>query len=308
MTPRHHTIWSVLLGAALLAGCGQADGGTTAPTTEPTTSDAAEPTTTDATEPTTDTAGPTTPAAPTDDDTTTATPAVEPSPSGSTGTATPASTAAGCDPAGSDLGHGIPNGAERVREAIGDLDGDDTPDQLVTWAVTLAEGETVFHLRVVTGSGHVAERELTEAGAMADVRPLGTVPIGDGHQAALVVEDVGASVELISVWGLHDWDDEPCSLGRMTIADDTAPVVFPVGATVGVTNGLACAEVEGVPTLAMRTVTASEDGETYDWQEAHLYWEGAGALRTASQDEGTFGADDERREQFASVDCPGIDP
>lgn len=201
----------------------------------------------------------------------------------------------------------VPNGAERVQERIGDLDGDDAPDRLVTWAVTLDEDETVFHLRVMTGSGFVVERELTEASATADVRPLGTVPIGDGHQAALVVEDVGASAELISVWGFHDWEDERCALGRLTIADDAAPVVFPVGATVGVTNSLACAEVEGVPTLAVREATASEDGETYEWTETHLYWEGAGALRTVSQDAGSFAADDDRREEFASLHCPGID-
>ncbi len=111
------------------------------------------------------------------------------------------------------------------------------------------------------------------------------------------MKDVGASAELggstTGSWG--------------GIADDAAPVVFPVGATAGVTDGLACAEVEGVPTLAMRTATASEDGESYDWQETHLYWEGAGALRTVSQDEGTFAADDDEREEFASLRCPGID-
>lgn len=296
MTPRRHTISSILLGVALLAGCGQGGAGPTAPTTEPTTTTAAE-------ETPTATTSPPGPASPTDDDTASA----EPSPTPPTETATTTSTTAGCDPDGSDLAAEVPNGAERVREAIGDLDGDDTPDRLVTWAVTLGEGDTVFHLRVVTGSGYVAERELTEADAMADVRPLGTVPIGDGHQVALVVEAVGASTEHVSVWGLHDWDDEPCALGRVTIADDAAPVVFPVGATVGVTSGLACAEVEGVPTLAVREATASEDGETYDWQESHLYWEGAGALRAVSQDEGTFAADDDRREDFASLRCPGID-
>lgn len=51
--------------------------------------------------------------------------------------------------------------------------------------------------------------------------------------------------------GTHDWDEEACSLGRVTIADDAAPLASPIGATVGVTNGLACAEVEGVPTLAV---------------------------------------------------------
>lgn len=187
MTTRRHAITSVLVGVALLlTGCGQDDAELVGSGTEATTADdatTAAPATTPAPSPTTSDTSPPTP---------TAAPSTE---------ATVASAAGGCDPAASDMAPEVPNGAERVQERIGDLDGDDAPDRLVTWAVTLDEDETVFHLRVVTGSGFVAERELTEASATADVRPLGTVPIGDGHQAALVVEDVGASAELISVWG-----------------------------------------------------------------------------------------------------------
>lgn len=288
---------ATLVGVLLIAGCGQGETNTTAsPDRTPTEATAAD------SEATSSPPSPSPTPAPADA-TTTAPPATTPS---ATATALP-SGPTGCEPSQGDPAAEVPNGAERVREEVGDLDGDDTPDRLVTWAVTLGDGETVFHLRVVTGSGYVAERELTEAGAMADVRPLGTVPIGDGHRAALVVEDAGASAELVSVWGLHDWEDEPCSLGRLTIADDAAPVVFPVGATAGTSNGLACTEVEGVSTLSTRTATASDGGGTHHWEQVDLHWEGAGALRTANRDEGTFSADDPRREAFASLDCAGLD-
>lgn len=98
--------------------------------------------------------------------------------------------------------------------------------------------------------------------------------IGEGHRAALVVEGAGASAELVSLWGLHDYDDEPCSLGRLTVGDDTAPLRYPVG-----------------------------DDEN-DWTSEQLTWSGAGALNIAGTDGGTVATADAAG--YTGLNCPGI--
>ena len=216
---------SLLAVAALLAGCGGAEAGDPA--------DTASPVATASDSPGTATATPSS-------ELTASTPAASP-------TSTSAATAAGCDPSGSDLPTEVPNGAERVAEATGDLDGDGLPDRLVTWALTLEEDQVVHRLRVVTGSGFVAEADLDQADTMADVRPLGAVPVGDGLAGALVVEAAGASSVQVSLWGLHVVDGTACELGRLTVADDSYPVTFPVGATTATKAGLWCHEVDGTP-------------------------------------------------------------
>ncbi|MDT0202308.1 hypothetical protein [Nocardioides sp. AE5] len=198
----------------------------------------------------------------------------------------------------------IPNGAELPRTAVGDLDGDGRDDQLTTWRLTLGDDEVIHHLRVVTSSGKVVEGELSEASAMADVRPLGTIPVGDGKWAALVVESAGASGENIALWGLHAWPDDPCSLGRLTIADDSAELTFPIGGTVGQVSGLRCTEVDGMPALGITTATQESGGDTYAWQEQRVQWSGAGALRGAGTDSGSVAVDG--LDQYAGLDCPGI--
>ena len=275
---------SLLAVAALLAGCG----GTEADDPAETASPAA--TTSDADTPAAATTSPsTTPAS---------TPPASP-------TATAAATGTGCDPRGSDLPTEVPNGAERVAEATGDLDGDGVPDRLVTWALTLDEDQVVHRLRVVTGSGFVAEAELDQADSMADVRPLGTVPVGDGVAGALVVEGVGASSVQVSLWGLHAVDGAGCDLGRLTVADDSSPVTFPVGATAATKAGLWCHEVDGTPTVTVRTATVDpEDEDQFDWQSADLVWSGAGALQMVARDTGTVSAAEV--EPYGTLACPGI--
>lgn len=216
-----------------------------------------------------------------------------------------AATGAGCEPRADDPPAEVPNGAEHVAEASGDLDGDGADDRLVTWAVTLGDDQVDHRLRVVTASGRVAEAALDRAGPMADVRPLGTVPVGDGVSGALVVEDVGASSQQVSLWGLHAFDDDPCALGRLTVADDSYPVTFPVGATAATKAGLWCHEVDGTPTLTVRTATVDpEDDRRFDWQSADLVWSGAGALQMVSRDSGTVSAAE--ADGYGTLACPGI--
>lgn len=296
MTTRAHRLLILLPAAALLAtGCGGDD-----PTDDPT----AEPTAAAASDASTATGGATS-----QDSHTRAEPATTTVP---TEHATPAAgptdaasvTAAGCDPATSDLPPDVPNGAERVAEATGDLDGDGEPDRLTTWGVTLGEGEVLFMLKVVTATGHASEVELARNAGMADVRPLGTIPIGDGHRAALVVEDAGASAELVSLWGLRDRDGGRCRLGRLTVADDAAAPTFPVGATASTVDDLLCTEVDGHPALTVRSAVATGDGDTYEWASWSLTWDGVDALRVVATDEGV-GTGDELG-LLAGTDCPGV--
>ncbi len=293
MTTRHlhHThrrALCALVAAALLAACGGTDDGTppddassggASPTASP------SPSSPSPSSPSPSSLSPASPAAGT--------------------SSTAAATASGCEPRADDPPAEVPNGAEHVAEATGDLDGDGADDRLVTWSVTLGDGQVDHRLRVVTASGRVAEAALDRAGSMADVRPLGTVPVGDGVSGALVVEDVGASSEQVSLWGLHAFDDDPCSLGRLTVADDSYPVTFPVGATAATKVGLRCHEVDGTPTLTVRTATVDpEDDRQFDWQSADLVWTGAGALQMVSRDTGTVAAAEV--DGYGTIACPGI--
>jgi hypothetical protein len=306
MTTRaHRTLLLVAALTLLVTGCGGGDPGTDPAASATTASPAPTAVATSQDTASQDTASPSV----ADDGPMSSAGATTPTPTEHASAATPdpatSVVTTGCDPATSDLPPDVPNGAERVADATGDLDGDGEPDRLLTWGVTLGEGEVVFRLKVVTATGHVSEVELVRNAGMADVRPLGTIPIGDGHRAALVVEDAGASAELVSLWGLRDSGDGDCRLGRLTVADDAAAPTFPVGATASTVDDLLCTEVDGHPALTVRSAVATDDGDTYDWTTTSLSWDGVDALRVVATDEGT-GTGGEIG-LLAGTDCPGVD-
>ncbi len=198
---------------------------------------------------------------------------------------------------------------ERVEETIGDLDGDDAPDQLTTYAFE-TDGETHFVFRVHLASGFFDEVILDQADSIAPVRPLGTAAIGSGRPVAFVVESSGASTLNVSLWGLHDNRDDPCSLGRVTIPDHTVPVVFPIGGSAGSGAGLECRDVDGDGTaeLVEHDVLRAE-GETYDATLRAWTWPGAGALQFVGEETDTYERpeDDDRIGAAYSFDCPGVE-
>lgn len=287
--------WALIIAAGLLAACGNTGAGSTASgEPSPTTAapESASPDLAVTTPATTDTPMPTATATPTTS--ATMAPAVS---------ATTAPVGAGCE---ADLGTAatdLPNGREVTNQATGDLDGDGEDDQLSTFKVSLGEDEAIWMLHVVAATGFAAEVELGEADAMANVRPLGTVPIGDGLHAALVVEGVGASNELVSLWGLHDWDDDPCALGRLTVADDMSPLTYPVGGTAGEAHGLRCVEADGAPALAVTTTTPTNDDQT-DWSSQVIAWSGAGALNLVGSDQGQVSTSEAAA--YTGINCPDI--
>lgn len=216
-----------------------------------------------------------------------------------------ATATTGCEPVSGAVSTDLPNGAERPTEVTGDIDGDGTDDTLSTWQLTMGDEEVLHHLHVATASGYADQAEIVGASSMANIRPLGTVPIGDGLMAALVVEGVGASAELVSLWGLHDFTDEPCSLARLTVGDDSAPLAYPVGGTAGNASGMRCTEVDGVPALAVTTITPASDGVgDFAWESQVLQWSGAGALDVVDTRSGTESID--KIAEYSGINCPGI--
>ncbi len=211
-----------------------------------------------------------------------------------------------CNPDASTAAPEPPAEATRVEQVLADLDGDGQPDQLTTYAVDDA-GAATFHLHVRLATGYATDRAL-DADSIADVRPLGTAVIGEGRPVAFVVEQAGAGVVNVALFGLHEWDDDPCELGRVTIADPDLAPQLPVGNG----HGLQCRDVDddAVPELVVReAVPADADGTTWEWTEAAYRWSGAGALRTVTVESGTFTlpGDDDRLEAFSTLDCPGVE-
>lgn len=198
----------------------------------------------------------------------------------------------------------IPGDATRVQEAVGDLDGDDVADVLTTYAVDDGAGGEAFSLHVRLGTGRTALHAL-QADSIADVRPLGAADIGAGRQVAFVVEQVGASTVGVALFGLHDFDTEPCELARVTIADPTVPPQLPVYGG----SGLQCRDVDddGADELVARQVR-QVDADTWEWAEQAYTWPGVGALRTALIDDGTYTSpeDDAAIAAVSALECPGV--
>ncbi|MGI9017167.1 MAG: cell wall-binding repeat-containing protein [Euzebya sp.] len=216
-------------------------------------------------------------------------------------------TTASCDPASSQVGTEPPGEATRVEQVVSDLDGDDRPDRLTTYALADGQGGETFFLHVRLANDFAAQREL-DADSTADVRPLGAAPIGEGRPVAFVVEQVGASTINVSLFGLHDFFDDPCALGRVTIGDHTVPPQFPIYSG----NGLQCRDFDGdgAPELVVRQVSGnSPDASEFEWTEEAYTWPGGGALQFVDRTEGTFSSpeDDEEIQSFSNLDCPGVE-
>lgn len=193
-----------------------------------------------------------------------------------------------------------PDTVERFEEAAGDLTGDGQPDRLITYAA--ADGG--FHLRVETAAGFMTETTLDHATAMAPVAPLGAAALGGDREVAFIVESAGPSGLGISLWGLHDRDDDPCALGRVTIPDHTAPVTFTVGGTVGQASGLGCSEVAGAPALLVRTAEQTGDG-AYAWTETAWRWLDRDALIFVAADEQSIPEGDDLP-GVGVLECTGV--
>lgn len=197
---------------------------------------------------------------------------------------------------------------EQVERVEVDLDADGRPDEVTTYSFEI-DGVTTFVLRVELASGYFDEEVLTEASEVAPVGPLGAAEIGADRPALFVVESTGASTFNVSLWGLHEFDDNPCTLGRITVADHEAPLVFAIGGNVSRASGLECRDVDGdgVPEL-VEQFAQTDDQETYQWTEVASTWPGAGALRFVAEEAGTYETpdDDELIEGLYSLDCPGV--
>ncbi len=176
----------------------------------------------------------------------------------------------------------LPAEAEHVQTATGDLTGDGQPDELITYALDLGDSP-IFTLRIVAASGYIVERELEAAVDLYPVMPLGAAALGGDREVAFVLEGSGASGFGVSLFALHDWDDDPCALLPVTIPDHTAPRMFPIGGTVGQSSGLGCAEVGGVPALTVTSAQQSSDGG-YDWTRFSYHWPDAGELQFAADE------------------------
>lgn len=203
-----------------------------------------------------------------------------------------------------------PPEAERLEEASADLDGDGAEDRLLTFAFDDGS-QTQFFLRVYTDAGFSTEVVLDEASALAPVRPLGGADIGAGRDVAFIQERVGASAAVVTLWGLHDLDAEPCALARVTVPDHTAGVGFPVGGSSGSGSGLVCRDVDGdgADDLVARSVQSVGD-DTYESTFEAWSWPGAGALTFVggSDEPATYRHPEDREEIEASygLDCAGV--
>lgn len=216
-----------------------------------------------------------------------------------------AANEADCSDADTELGPGLPDVAESVEQTTGDLLGDGQPDQVTTYAIGSGD-DAVYLLRVETSSGYVVEASLDDATSHAPVRPLGTASIGGTREVALVVETVGASAVNVGLWALHDFDEQPCALARVTIPDHTTEPTFAVGGTVGHASGLSCGDADGDGASELVVVTAeSEDGESYDWSESAWRWPGAGELAHVGEEAGTESP--EELDARMGLNCPSVD-
>jgi hypothetical protein len=217
--------------------------------------------------------------------------------------ATDPQVAAPCTAADTGLDAALPPEAERVEQAAGDLTGDGQADQIITYAIG-SGADSIFYLRVVTASGYVVERELDEASAMAPVAPLGAAALGGDREVTFVLESSGASGFNVALFGLHDWDDDPCALLPVTIPDHTVPRAFPVGGSVGQASGLGCDEVGGQPALLVTTAQQNAGGE-HDWHQTSWRWFDAGALEFVDEDS-TVVASGDTLPGVGEVACPGV--
>jgi hypothetical protein len=118
-----------------------------------------------------------------------------------------------------------------------------------------------------------------------------------------VLESVGASGQNVALFALHDWDDEPCAFGPVTIPDHTVPRTFAIGGTVGQSSGIGCTEVAGVPALTVSEATQSSDG--YDWMWSAWHWFDHGALEFAADDLASI-PQGGNLPGVGQLDCPGL--
>ena len=197
----------------------------------------------------------------------------------------------------------LPAEAEYVQAATGDLTGDGQPDELITYALDFGDAP-IFYLRIATASGYIAERELEAAVDLYPVMPLGAASLGGDREVAFVLEGSGASGFGVSLFALHDWDDDPCALLPVTIADHTVPRMFPIGGTVGQSSGLGCGEEGGVPALTVTNAQQSSDGG-YDWTRFSYHWPDAGELQFAADEMAVIPEGDDIP-GVGELDCAGM--
>lgn len=210
---------------------------------------------------------------------------------------------AACTGADSALEPGVPDQAERVEQATGDLTGDGNDDTIITYAV----GDGVFMLRFETASGYVVEASLDDASEVAPVQPLGAASIGGDREVAWVLESTGASGVNVGLWALHEQDDHPCALLPVTIPDHTADRTFSIGGTASGFSALACGDATGDGSSELRVLRAEAAGDDqFTYQTSAWSWDGAGALTFVTGDEGTVD-DPAALDDGQWTHCDGVD-
>jgi hypothetical protein len=192
----------------------------------------------------------------------------------------------------------LPPEAEDVQTTNGDMAGDGQVDEVLTYRIG-----SIYYVRIVAASGYIVERELEDASDLAPVAPLGTLNLGGDRDVVLVLESAGASGQNVALFAIHDWDDEPCALGPVTIPDHTVPRTFAIGGTVGQSSGLGCTEVAGAPALTVSEATQSADG--YDWMQTTWRWFDRGALEFVSDEMASIPQGDDLP-GIGQLDCAGM--
>lgn len=218
---------------------------------------------------------------------------------------TAADRQAPCTDADTQLDPELPDIAERVQQATADVTGDGQADQVITYAI-ITDQATTFMIRMVTASGYVVEASLDEAVEMAPVQPLGGAAIGSDREVVLVIESSGAAGPNVSLWALHELDDHPCALMRVTVPDHTAGVSFPVRGTIGSSSTLFCDDLndDGNQELVVRTAEQQPDGG-YEVASTGWNWPGHGELQLVT-DQVFAVADQADLDGLLDFGCPGV--
>ena len=130
-----------------------------------------------------------------------------------------------------------------------DFDEDGLADLLRTYIVP-SEGR--WHVRVEFAAGGSDDVQIVDSNMVGAARPIGGHDVdGDGTNEAFITVGSGASAVLVGLY-----DVAACDLTRVTVG--TEPAVFPIGATIGNSSGLACDGVGDLDRLFAQQVAADE--------------------------------------------------